>query len=144
MKTSRACRDFNSFLFHSATLKSKLNKTRQQGNRWGHQNVVIVGVGCQHKKASLSSISGEISSPLAASSKSSSTPPTNLSQTKSCLSHIQLMPSSSMGPFVGEATAGLASFELVGLDCRDMLAAEISKEACIRKYLGTIKYLANL
>ena len=54
------------------------------------------------------------------------------------------MPSSSMGPFVGEATAGLASFELVGLDCRDMLAAEISKEGCIRKYLGTIKYLANL
>lgn len=32
-----------------------------------------------------------------------------------------------MGPLVGEATAGLANLELVGLDWRDMLAAEIDK-----------------
>ena len=32
-----------------------------------------------------------------------------------------------MGPLVGEATAGLANFELVGLDCRDMLAAGMKK-----------------
>lgn len=38
----------------------------------------------------------------------------------------QYILSSSMAQFVGDVTAGLASFELVGLDCRDMFAAEIS------------------